>query len=415
MIVVFFVLTIFLLMCSAFFSASEAALFSIPRERISLFGGSPHGHDRAIHALLQNSQRTLMVILLGNLTVNISVVNTINYILVHTFPKQGPLFTFAIATLLILFFGEILPKSIGVTKNYLVARFSAPILLKLSRFLAGVIILFFKINRHLLHFFQEHLRKPSPFITEDEFSHALETYRLNGVISSEEGALLETILAQSQVQVATCIIHRTELIYQPPAATPRDAYHAMRAKKAWFCCVESNDAEKIEGFYFMEDFALPRRHSEGMELFEPVKIVPSSWCIADTTHMMVQNNFRAVAIAGERGEFMGVFTLQSGVRRLLQTTSNEMGEGGDDHGAPLMSATFDGGESLWRIGEWIPPSLEKNVLKFKTLNGLLVDYLGKIQVTGEIFAIDGWMFYIIHSDSKTVKSVKIEKGRNNVG
>jgi Mg2+/Co2+ transporter CorB len=103
-----------LLSLSAFFSSSESAIFSLPDDWVRTT--AEDGRERrTLQRLREDPHRLLVTLLVGNNLVNIAITSIIT-LLVSRFVPPG--FTVVIATLgvsvLILVFGEIVPKSYGL-------------------------------------------------------------------------------------------------------------------------------------------------------------------------------------------------------------------------------------------------------------------------------------------------------------
>ncbi|WP_255152866.1 DUF21 domain-containing protein [Halorarius halobius] len=106
---------VILLSLSAFFSSSESAIFSLPDEWIQTPPEDSTRESRTLQQLRANPHRLLVTLLVGNNLVNIAITSIITLLVARFVP---PGFTVVIATLsvsvLILVFGEIVPKSYGL-------------------------------------------------------------------------------------------------------------------------------------------------------------------------------------------------------------------------------------------------------------------------------------------------------------
>lgn len=400
-------INLMLLFLSAFFSASETALFSIPRERILGYKESSKLSGRYIYKLLIDGQRTLMVILVGNLAVNITVVGTINRLLEKLFPESGLWFTFLVATGMILLFGEIVPKNIAVKKGALIAHLTAPLLFNFKRIVKPVVVIMESINMAILSSFSRYLRQPSPFITMQELANELEESKNDNIITDEEFGLLSKVLQSMDISIASALIHRSELLYLNSDATCEEAIDFMGNNDAWFCVVGDENTGRLKSFLFIEDLleASPRKKISKY-LIEAV-YVTGTLNLSEVTLMMKGSNIRAIAVNDEFGDLQGVLTLNSGLRRILMIEDNA------EFPAQYVG-DFKGLEQLEDISQWIPPSLKEESFKYKTLNGLITGHLGRIPLTGERFAIDDYIFYIISSSKRMIDSIRIVKGNSNV-
>jgi Mg2+/Co2+ transporter CorB len=137
------VVIVLLLACSAFFSSSESAVFSLSAEWVQTAGdeGTPAG--RALAALRSDPHRLLVTILVGNNLVNVAVTSILT-LLVAEFvaPGVAVLVTTVLTSTLVLVFGEIVPKSYGLGNAETWALRVARPLATVERVLAPVVVLF---------------------------------------------------------------------------------------------------------------------------------------------------------------------------------------------------------------------------------------------------------------------------------
>ncbi len=107
-----------LLLCSAFFSGSETALFSLSRVQRERLSRSERPGERYVIRLLDDPRRLIATILIGNEVVNVTFSALIAGVTRAVLPAWGQIAVAAVATAiavpLLLLFGEITPKSIGL-------------------------------------------------------------------------------------------------------------------------------------------------------------------------------------------------------------------------------------------------------------------------------------------------------------
>lgn len=104
-----------LLLLSAFFSSSESAIFSLPADVIKAVSAEDAADSRALNELRSDPHRLLVTLLVGNNVVNIAITSIVT-LLVSRFVPPGPSVVIAtlVVSVLILVFGEIIPKSYGL-------------------------------------------------------------------------------------------------------------------------------------------------------------------------------------------------------------------------------------------------------------------------------------------------------------
>jgi Mg2+/Co2+ transporter CorB len=107
--------TILLLLCSAFFSSAEIAIFSLSSEWIDERATDGDSDSLALQELRSNPHRLLVTVLVGNNVVNIAISSILTVLLAEVAPAGiAVVVTTLVASLVILVFGEIVPKAFGL-------------------------------------------------------------------------------------------------------------------------------------------------------------------------------------------------------------------------------------------------------------------------------------------------------------
>lgn len=123
--------SILLLVVSAYMSSSEVAFFSLGPKELDSVKEEEHAHDGALLSVLGDSERLLATILIGNNIVNVAIIVLTSYAfnLIFDFTSSyvlGFIIQTVVLTLLLLLFGEIIPKVYAQGNPLNFSRFSAP-------------------------------------------------------------------------------------------------------------------------------------------------------------------------------------------------------------------------------------------------------------------------------------------------
>lgn len=184
-----------LLLISAFFSASEMAFSTCSSLRIkSLADDNVKGSRKAL-IIIENYQKTLTTILVGNNIVNIASTTICAYLFSSWIlnPTVANLVNTAVMTIVILIFGEILPKSIAkINPENLALRFSY-IMWVIIKLLTPITFLFLTIQKALIRK-KETTSEQTPTVTEDELESIIDTMEEEGVIDSNDADLIQGVL-----------------------------------------------------------------------------------------------------------------------------------------------------------------------------------------------------------------------------
>ncbi|MEA2012731.1 MAG: hemolysin family protein [Verrucomicrobiota bacterium] len=205
----FIVIFICLLGVSAFFSGSETAFFSIPETTLKHWENASSGKC-SVSSLMANYRRTLIVILLGNMFVNVLASILGGRILAHYLGEttQSAFIALAVVTMFLLLFGEITPKTIALQKNLAIAPKIAPIFSFFIKILSPLVYLLDKITNKLLNLFQS---PKSTAIRHDEYKSFIAIGAASGIFSSfEEKMLLNTFLLREK-RTSSVMCHRKDM------------------------------------------------------------------------------------------------------------------------------------------------------------------------------------------------------------
>lgn len=106
---------VLLLGCSAFFSSSEIAIFSLPAESTRSGTGANDPRNDTLARLREDPHRLLVTLLVGNNVVNMAISSIVTVVLVDRLPAgQAVAAATVAASFVVLLFGEILPKAFGL-------------------------------------------------------------------------------------------------------------------------------------------------------------------------------------------------------------------------------------------------------------------------------------------------------------
>jgi len=173
-----------LLTFSAFFSASETALFSLNRAQVQRLREAGGRIDRAIADLLATPRRLLVTLLVGNMLVNTALASIVATICTGLLGDSGVGVAIGAATLLLLIFGEVTPKSFAVRHALDLARFVALPLVFFSKLVYPVRVVLPSITNAILFVLRQSRIPSETLITGRELRAAFDVGQEEGVIDA---------------------------------------------------------------------------------------------------------------------------------------------------------------------------------------------------------------------------------------
>ncbi len=298
-----------LIIGSAFFSASEAALFSLSaKDRRRLLTGS--GAQRLAAQLLEDPDRLLSAVLFWNLVINVAyfaIVAIAGIQLERQSVRQPAAVAFSTAALLlIIFFSEMVPKSLAVL---------------MARKLAGPISIPIAVAVRLVDPLMPALRlantlsqrmiwprfRPELQLEVSDLERAIELSTTDAELVEQEQAALQNIVLLSDIRVDEWMRPRTQFqTFRPPVSL--SDLGGQMPPSGYLLVTEPDTEEVAAAIHLKELFDVPAEHLEFHA--EPVVCVP--WCatVADALQSMQTKNRQVAAIVNEYGETIGILTFE---------------------------------------------------------------------------------------------------------
>jgi CBS domain containing-hemolysin-like protein len=295
-----------LLLCSAFFSASEAALFSLRRAQRRALGQGGMA-QQAIARLLDDPDRLLTAVLFWNLVINLSIF-TLGSIISLKMEHDGHTAAagfFALGTLVaVIVFGEMLPKSLGVLQPQGLAVWMAVPLAAAVR-VVGPLLPVFRMAALLSRRLIWPKFQPEVYLQVRDLERAVRLSGADAVLIEQEARVLESIVRLSDIRAEEMMRPRTQFhSYRPPVML---ADLQARPPAGGYLLVTEADSEEVAAAIALDDiWRLPDGPLD--LLAEPVIYVPWSTSAADVLELIRRRKREVAAVVNEFGETIGILT-----------------------------------------------------------------------------------------------------------
>ena len=193
---------------SAYCSATETAFSSANTTRLRTLAEKGSGNAALALKLLEQYDRLLSTILIGNNIVNIATASIGTVLFVRHYGDAGATISTVVVTVVVLIFGEISPKSIAKDCAEKCAMLSAPILRVLIWVLMPLNLLFSLWKKLLAKVFR--LNTDSK-MSQEELLMLVDEVQQDGSIDRDEGELLKNAIGFSEQEAQDILIHRVDL------------------------------------------------------------------------------------------------------------------------------------------------------------------------------------------------------------
>jgi len=398
---------------SAFFSGSESALLSIPSKRIKQMIEDSPKNKSAYLFLIERPSELLTTILIGNNFVNIFVASFATTIAQRYFQSDAISYSVGITTILILIFGEIIPKTF--MRNHS-EKLAVPIV-RLIQFcyymLFPVVKIFMFIIKLVLG---ENASLQEKMITKDDIEFMVGEAEKDRSIDSKHIDLLTSILEFPTIKVKDIMTPRTSVCGLKSDLSFDETVKILRAEQHSRYPVYEEDLDSTLGFIHVKDISFTTLKER--EQFDITRYVNEPFFVYE--HMKIQAVFdhmnrkkvHLALVKDENGLVVGIVTLEDIMEEIF-------GEIQDEHDDEEDAAHL--GKHTLEKGLIVPGSITLRDLSneydvkiplndnYSTLRGFLLDMLGNnFPKESNILFWEGLSFELLRVVENEIEEVKIE-------
>lgn len=408
------VMIVLLLGFTAFLTASKTALIAASRAR--MHEQERHGDTRAaiVQHLTATRQRLLDAILLAKIVVMITAAAIAASALAKIHGDLGIAYAVAGVTLLMLLFGEVLPRTYAMTNPDHLALVLAPLIKPWVEIFAPLVSTLEWIVKRVLRLLgpevgrAEHMRS-----AHDQLRGAIALHHHEGSVVTKDRDMLGGILNLQDLTVRDVMVHRTKMVTVDRSEPPASIIEGVLKSGHTRIPVWKNSSENIIGILHAKDLLKEMQKHKGDaaridldDIVSPPWFVPDTRPVADQLNAFLRRKTHFALVVDEYGEVMGFVTLEDIIEEIV-------GDIADEHDVPGLGVRAEAGGSyvvdgivpvrdLNRLNDWHLPDD-----KMTTVAGLVIHEARMIPEVGQTFTFHGFRFEVLRKRRHQVTSLRI--------
>src|SRR6266550_3803530 len=405
----FAILLVSLLLC-ALSSAAETSFTSI--SRIKLKDLVEEGNQQAIQIekTLSNPNKFLLTILIVNrvaVIVAASMATVLALRFSHTF---GELIATILTSLVVLIFCEIAPKTVAVQNPLRWARAFVKPVRAVSWLLQPVVWTLSAITHTLVRLMGRQVRRPGPFVTEEELRLLLTVGEEQGVLEEEETEMIHSIFEFADTTVREVMVPRIDMVTLEADATVDEAVDLALQAGFSRIPVYKESIDDIVGVLYTKDMLKQLREDHNTlpvrDLVRPAYFVPETKKLDDLLREIQQKRVHMVIVVDEYGSVAGLVTIEDLVEEIVGDIQDEY-----DREEKLYEKVseneyiFDAKINIDEFNELMDTKLDNT--GYETLGGFLYAQLDKIPVVGDTIKFNNLTFTVLTTRGRRITQVRV--------
>jgi gliding motility-associated protein GldE len=403
----------FLLLCSAFISGSEVALFSLDQKNLDDLEADDSHKGRIIAELLDRPKKLLATILIANNFINIGVVilfSSINEKLfsVITSPSLQFLIEVILLTFLILLFGEVIPKIYASRNNISFSKLVCIPIAFLNRLLSPISV----PMRNITIYIEKKFSVQKSNFSVDQLSQALELTDQKETTSDEQ-KILEGIVTFGNTDVKQVMSPRIDIFALELSETFKDIMPKIVEKGYSRIPVYKEGIDHIEGVLFIKDLIpyIDYKDYEWQTLLREPFFVPENKKLDNLLKEFQGMKNHLAIVVDEYGGTSGLVSLEDILEEIVGDISDEF----DDEEISYTKLDdknylFEGKVSLkdfYRVVKVDEDKFEEAKGEAETLAGFLLEISGNFPKKNAKLTFENYVFTIVNLDNRRIKQVKV--------
>ena len=409
------IIVVFCVIMSAYFSATETALSTFNRIRVK--GLAEKGNKRAalVLKLADNYDTMISTVLIGNNIVNILASSLATVIFGMIVADQGLSTTLStiVMTLLVLTFGEIVPKTLAKQFPERFAMFSAPLINALLYILFPISFIFKQLQKLLFKIFK---KEEEQGMTEEELISIIEEAEEDGGIDEQESTLIKSAIEFNDLEVSEIFTPRIDITAVSTDVTKEEMARVFSESGFSRIPIYEGDLDNIIGIVYYKDFFTMSLDSDTpiTEIVKPVIYITKTQKINDVLKDLQEKQLHLAVVSDEYGSTAGIVTLED----ILEEIVGEIWDEHDEivHEIDKISDNeyiVSGKANLEKLFDELDIEIpeddeESDAL---TVNGWAMDILGKIAEEGDSFEALGLSVKVLKMEGRRIDELRIIDNR----
>ncbi|MBU5427777.1 hemolysin family protein [Tissierella pigra] len=404
-IIVLFILVGF----SAFFSASETALISLSKIRLRKMVEDNEKNAKLINKLVDNPNRLLGAILIGNNIANIGASALATSIAVDIYGSKGPLISTIVMTISILIFGEVTPKSLAAQNSESTSvKVAKPINLITIVLMPLITVLTF-ITNGLVKLLGGTTNSNQPLITEEELKTIVNVSLEEGVLEGDERQMIYNVFEFGDSQAKDVMTPRTNMAVVNVNSTYEELLEFLKEENFSRIPVYEEDIDDIIGIMHVKELILYLDHKDNFNLRDIIRPAYFTHEFKSTAELFDDMRLKRIPVAiilDEYGGTAGMVTTEDLVEEIVGEIKDEYDEEHEEIEVIREDEYLvDGSTKLDLLNEMIGTSIESE--DFDSIGGFIIGILDRFPEEYETIEYENIKFIIENVDKNRIEKVRI--------
>ena len=408
------IVLVVLIALSAVFSSAETAFLSTNKIRLRNLQEDGEKKAGLVLDLLENQNRLISTLLVGNNIVNISSSALATKMATDYFGDAGVGIATGIMTLLVLVFGEVVPKNLAAAHAEGWAMFVAPFIKLISVILTPLVFLLTKLSDTVVRFSKKN-EEEDPTITEDEFKILVNVGQEEGVFDESETEMINSIMEFDETYVKAIMVPRIDIVAVDVDDSINDALRLIIDGGHSRIPAYEESIDNIVGILYAKDiFEHLNANFDELKVKELIRdayYIPETKKVSDLLNELRLKKVHMAIILDEYGGTNGLVTIEDLIEEIIGDIQDEYDAEEDlivMHSDNQLVA--DARAPIGDVEEAFDMELDEEILEDSeadTIGGLAFEHLGGIPEVNDEVTVGRFLIRIVNVSGRRITKVEV--------
>lgn len=372
---------IVVLIClSAFFSSAETALTTVNRVRMKTLADEGSSAAATVLKILDNYSKMLSTILIGNNIVNLSASSLTTVLAAKVLGSYAVGIATGVLTLVILLFGEILPKNTAMLYSEKISLVYSRLIITLMKLFTPVVFIIDRLSACISKLLHIDTSKKGSVMTENELKTYVDVSHEDGVIESEEREMIYNVFDFSDAVAKDIMIPRIDMVSVSQDMSYDEVLAIFKEYMYTRLPVYEDDKDNIIGLINIKDF-IYLTQKESFSVKSIMREAYYTYEYKKTADLMMEMRRITASVAfvlNEYGATVGMITLEDLLEEIVGEIRDEYDEDEEELIQQMDEHTYlvEGGMKLDDINDALNTALHSE--DYDSIGGLIIECLDRL-------------------------------------
>lgn len=397
-------LLIVLLLLSAYFSSTEMAYIAANKLKLEVKARKKNFIANNVAYYLNNPNTFFSTILLGNNIVNIAFAS-LSAIILNSIFHLNEIQILTITTVLLLFFGELIPKYFAhETADAFIILSSSVLRVITTLLLPAIKTLTFISEKFTSNLKSQKAENISHLFDKEDIKALLDEGHKAGKVLSQEKNIIEKVIDLGEQKVYEAMRPRTEIVGVEINSSVEDVHRAFIESGYSKLIVYEENLDNIKGVILAKDlFSNPKSINE---IIREIKFYPETKKSVEVLNELLESKISIAVVVDEFGGTAGIITMEDIIEELFGEIKDEYDiEENICRRISRDTYLISGKVEVDHLNEKYKVGIPEG--DYETIAGYIENRIGRIPKQGESFLIDNYDIIIVKATHTKVELIKL--------